>query len=264
MKRRLQQTLCLSLCLLSLLCAPHAALAEAKTGYVKAGTALSAEVCNADACGWQIIGTLASAGAVTILSEQDGYYFISAQGRQGFVDKGDVSFTAPAETAAATTITTTTTTSTAKSTAAAKQSVSYGHVVNCKEWVNINRAAEKDALGKVYKNDLLAILGVSGEYTKVKTMKNTTGYVKSDYIEKGLLSKGDDVFTEPLKVKSTQDNIWLRNAPDASAASANVNRKLSGMLDKAFLAVAENGEWYLLKYEDCTGYGRKEDFKKVK
>ncbi len=260
MKHGLIRLLCAALCCFGLLQIAPAARAEAKTGYIKAGTAISAEVCNADACGWQVIGAFSAAGAVSVLSEQDGYYFVSAQGRQGFVAKTDISFTAPA--AASTTTAATTATKSSASGASTKKTVTYGHVVNCKEWVNINRKAEKDALGKVYKNDLLTILGTSGEYTKVKTMKDTTGYVKSDYIEKGLLTKGDEVLSDPIKVKSTQKNIWLRNAPDASTASANINKKLSGMLDKEFLAVAENDDWYLLKYEDCTGYGRKEDFTK--
>ncbi|MDO5110784.1 MAG: SH3 domain-containing protein [Clostridia bacterium] len=258
MKRCLQKALCTALCVCCLFSMLPTALAETKTGYVKAGTALSAEVCDATGCGWRVIGSLA-AGEVLVLSEQETYYFVSAQGRQGFVDKSDVSFTAPA----ATTVTATVPAA-AKSTASAKKTVTYGHVVNCKDWVNINRTAEKNALGKVYKNDLLTILGTDGDYTKVKTMKNTTGYVKSDYIEKGLLHKSDDVLTDPIKLKSTQNNIWLRNTPDDSTSSSNINRKLSGMKDKEFLAVAENGEWYLLKYEDCTGYGRKEDFAKVK
>ncbi|MDD4075457.1 MAG: SH3 domain-containing protein [Eubacteriales bacterium] len=262
MQRCLKKALCTVLSLCFLICLfPFATLAESKTGYVKAGTPLSANVCSDVGCGWQVVGSL-PAGEVTITSEQEGYYFVSMGGRQGFVYKTDISFTPPAATA--TTAAASTTTKSASSSSTKKSSVTYGHVVNCEEWVNINRKAEKDALGKVYKNDLLAILGTSGEYTKVKTMKNTTGYVKSSYIEKGLLSKGDDVFSNPFKVKSTQKNIWLRNTPVASSSGSNVNRKLSDMMDKEFLAVAENEDWYLLKYEDCTGYGRKEDFTKVK
>ena len=122
------------------------------------------------------------------------------------------------------------------------------HVDN---YLNVREAAgeDKKLVGKMSKNAGCEILGVEGEWTKIKSGK-VEGYVKSEFLYTGEEAKkvASEVITMMATVTNTQ-SLRVRTGPSMDASTVD----LIPLGEK--LEVIENlGEWVKVTFDSDEGY----------
>lgn len=244
MKKTMKRILSAALCALTLLAAIPA---FAATGTAAAGTKVYVGASTA-----QEMGTINTAGQVTILGESGDFYQISASGGTGYVLKSMVTPDASG--------TTTTTAATPTATPAANA----GYVTGVKNDAPLRAEASKSStlLENAPLHSALVILSTSGDYTQVTTAAGNTGFILSKYVAYGTpsapaaASNANDVMLEtPQQMVSVAKTIYMRKTPDKSTKSSNVVKKLSGVKGHVFNVIGTNGStWYKATYGEYTGY----------
>ncbi len=243
MKTTLKRILSILLCALTLLAAVPALAA---TGTAAAGTKVYVGASTA-----QEMGTISTAGQVTILGESGDFYQISANGGTGYVLKSMVTPDSSG-------------TTTTASSPAATPAANAGYVTGVKNDAPLRAEASKSStlVENVPANSSLLILSTSGDYTQVTTAAGNTGFILSKYVGYGTpsapaaASNASDVMLEtPQDMVSVAKTIYMRKTPDKSTKSSNVVKKLSGVKGHVFKVIGTNGStWYKATYGEYTGY----------
>ncbi|CRZ33645.1 SH3 domain-containing protein [Herbinix hemicellulosilytica] len=138
-------------------------------------------------------------------------------------------------------------------------------IANVSNYVNIRSEASTDSkiLGKLYNNGTATILGIEGEWLKIKS-GDVTGYIKSEYLITGLQAceLADEVKTKLATVKARTLNV---------RSKADINSSVVTQVPQGdrFEVLAEYEDWIKISLGDKIGYVSsdyvdiKTDFKKA-
>lgn len=134
-------------------------------------------------------------------------------------------------------------------------------------YVNIRKEASTDSsvLGKLYRDSAVEILESKGDWYYVES-GSVNGYVKSEYVKKGI---PDDELIEKygvLSISVAVDGLNVRIEPSMESKKLTVIYK-----NEVYPVVETEGDWYEIKIpdENITGYVKSEhatllvDFKKA-
>ncbi len=141
-----------------------------------------------------------------------------------------------------------TTAEAADTTIAGYTNLGIAHVDN---YLNVRESAGEDGklIGKMNKNAGCEILGVEGEWTKIKSGK-VEGYVKSEYLYTGEEAK--QVATEVITLMATVTNtqsLRVRTGPSMESSTVDLIP-----LGEKLEVLEDMGEWIKVTFDSDEGY----------
>jgi len=126
-----------------------------------------------------------------------------------------------------------------------------GTVINANEGLRVRLSASTNSIviGHVYTGNKLDVIGIDGDWYKVK-FNNTTGYVHKDYIN---FTKSETNMTGQGTVINANEGLRVRESASTSA----------GVLGHVYTGnkldiIGLSGDWYKVKFNNTTGYVHKE------
>lgn len=141
-----------------------------------------------------------------------------------------------------------TTTSSVDTTIAGYTNLGIAHVDN---YLNVREGAgeDKKLVGKMSKNAGCEILGVEGEWTKIKSGK-VEGYVKSEYLYTGEEAKkvAAETITMMATVTNTQ-SLRVRTGPSLESSTVDLIP-----LGEKLEVIEDMGEWIKVTFDSDEGY----------
>ncbi len=190
------------------------------------------------------ITRLANGTKVTVMLEDQGFYYIEYEGRQGYVAKQYIVLGGTAS-PTATPRPTNKPTSTPRPTATA--SANYATVIKS-DGLALHETEQGATVRTIPNYGVVEVLHVYGDWTHV-SYEGTVGYVESKYLKSGIVKPEGSSGTSAQVTLANSAAMYLRSAPNQSSQA------LTMIPNGATVTVITTGDtWCKISYNGKTGY----------